>query len=252
MATAVTEYEMEALPELGAGHEAGWSGETESEQFFGALTRLARQGVGSMTAPGSLQRRVAVGAARQAIGRGLSAVRGQLKPPCASQLSLDEEISPIRRIYPDAMMEHLGHAAAETHSEAEAEALAGALVPLAARAVPQAAPAILRAAPGLACGLAGVVRTLHRNMATRPLLRTVPAVVRSTAASIAQQVSRGATVTPQAAVRTLARQTARMLGSPQQAARAFRRSQRLDRQFHRAGAALSYGPTCNRYGGLMR
>jgi hypothetical protein len=252
MAIAVTEYEREALPELEAGQEAGWSGEIESEQFFEALTKLARQGVGSPTASGSLQKRVALGAARQAVGRGLPAVQGQLKPPCGCRFSSEAEISPIRRIYPDAMMEHLGHAAAETHSEAEAEALAGALVPLAARAVPQAAPAILRAAPGLACGLAGVVRTLHRSKATRPLLRTVPAVVRSTAASIAQQVSRGATVTPQAAVRILARQTARMLGSPRQAAQAFRRSQQLDRQFHRAGGAVNSGLTCCRCGAPMR
>src|SRR5215831_20649335 len=40
--------------------------------------------------------------------------------------------NPLRRVYPDAMMEHLGHAAAEAETEAEAEAFVGALVPLAA------------------------------------------------------------------------------------------------------------------------
>src|SRR4029077_19405461 len=37
--------------------------------------------------------------------------------------------TPRRRVSPDAMMEHLGHAAAEAETEAEAEAFVGALVP---------------------------------------------------------------------------------------------------------------------------
>jgi hypothetical protein len=142
------------------------------------------------------------------------------------------EVNPVRKIYPDAMMEHLGHAAAETESQAEAEALAGAMVPLAARIVPGAAPVMLRAMPGLVCGVAGVVHRLHRSPATRPLVRTVPAIVRRTAATLAQQAASGAPVTPQATVQALARQTLRVLGNPQQSAKAFRRSQALDRHFH--------------------
>jgi hypothetical protein len=76
-------------------------------------------------------------------------------------------------------------------------------------------------------------------------VRVVPAIVRRTAASIAQQASRGAAVTPQTAVRTLARQTLRVLGSPQQSARAFRRSRVLDRHFHRTcGPMPSACPSC--------
>src|SRR5262249_41288498 len=128
-----------------------------------------------------------------------------------------------------------------------------AMVPLAARIVPRAAPAIMRAAPGLVCGLTGVVNTLRRNPATRPLVRTVPAIVRNTAASIAQQTSRGVNVTPQAAGRTLARQTVRLIGSPRQAARAFSRSRVLDRQFHRKGGAAVPGcSTCSRCGAIVR
>jgi hypothetical protein len=58
-------------------------------------------------------------------------------------------------------------------------------------------------------------------------------------------------MTPQAAVRALALQTLRMLGSPQASARAFRRSRVLDRQFHhRTGIgqpAGAYGacPSCS-------
>jgi hypothetical protein len=164
----------------------------------------------------------------------------------------EEEISPIRRIYPDVMIEHLGHAAAEAQSEAEAQALAGAMVPIAARIVPRAAPAILHAAPSLVCGLAGVVRTLRRNQVTRPLVRVVPTIVRSTALKLANEALRGNGVTPQTAVRVLANPTARVLGNPRHAARAFRRSQALDRQFHRNPSPAPPCPGCQRCAAAAR
>jgi len=143
------------------------------------------------------------------------------------------EINPIRRIYPDALMEHLGHAAAAAESEAEAEAFIGALIPLAARLVPRAASAVMRVAPNLIRGVAGAARTLRRNPATRPLVRALPSVVRRTTANLARQVAQGRPITPQTAVRTLARQTAQVLGSPQRCAQAYRRSRALDRTYHR-------------------
>jgi hypothetical protein len=250
MNSMASEYEAEALPELGAAHEFEYEGELESEQFFGALANLARRGAGWLTTPGSPQRRFALAAARQALNRGLPALGRWAAGPNGSTAGTigadllgsllpqqeyegEFEVNPMRKIYPDAMLEHLGHAAAETQSEAEAEALAGAMIPFAARIVPRAAPALTRATPGLVCGISGVVRGLHRSPSTRPLLRVVPAIVRRTALSIAQQAARGVPVTPQTAVRALARQTLRVLGSPQQSASAFRRSRVLDRQFHR-------------------
>jgi len=271
MASAAYEYELEALPELGA-HEAGGGGESESEQFLGALANLARRGASWVTAAGSPQRRFALWAARQALNRGLPAVGrwagsqiggssdgatganlgqqaagwlGGLLPQQEFEGEWEGEVNPVRKWYPDAMLEHLGHAAAETQHEAEAEALAGAMIPLIARAVPRASSAILRATPGLVCGAAGLVRSLHRSPTTRPLIRVVPAIVRSTANAIGQQVSSGAPVSPQAAVQTLARQTARVLGNRQAAVQAFRKSQQLDRQLH-AGRTCS---TCHRCGG---
>ena len=132
-------------------------------------------------------------------------------------------------------MEHLGHAAAQARTEAEAEAFLGALVPLAARVVPRAAPALLRAAPQLIRGIAGAARVLRRDPATRPLLRAMPTVVRRTAQTLAQQAPQRP-VAPQQAVRTLARQTAAVVGDPARCAGAFRRSQALDRRYHRAAA----------------
>ena len=270
MSAAVSEYELEVLPELGAGYESEFEEDFESQQFFGALANLARGGAVWPTAPGSPQRRLARAVARQALNRGLPAL-GQLVDEAANgaagaplgtrtaswldrllpqqEYETELEISPIRRIYPDAMLEHLGHAAAETHSEAEAEALAGAIIPLAVAGIPRgAAPMLMRATPGLVSGLSGVVHGLRASPVTRPLVRVIPTIVRSTAANIARQASRGVPVTPQAALRTLARQTLRLLGSPQQSARAFRRSRALDGLFHRSYRAPCGGhcgcPTC--------
>jgi hypothetical protein len=141
--------------------------------------------------------------------------------------------NPIKRAYPDAMLEHLGHAAAEAESEAEAEAFIGALVPLAANLVRGAAPVVSRAAPHLLRGLAGVTRRLRRNPATRPLIRAVPAIVRRTTAQLARQVAQGRPITGQSALRTLAGQTASVLGNPRRRAQVIRHAQVADRSYHR-------------------
>lgn len=263
------EYEMEGEWEL----EAEWEseGEMESEEFFGRIAALARRAASSpalrqaglRAARGALSGLGGVGSALGgalggarggALGRDLGAALGRHASGWLPQRELEGElefeaegegeINPIRRIYPAALMEHLGHAAAEAESEEEAEAFLGALVPLAARVLPQAASTIMRVAPSLIRGVAGAARTLRSNPATRQLVRTLPTVVRQTTAALARQAQQGRPVTPQTAVRTLARQTQQIVASPQRAAAAFRRSQALDRGYHRAAGptAAATGP----------
>jgi hypothetical protein len=243
---AVPEYEDELALELES------EGGLESEEFFRRLAGLARQAVRSPTL-----RRAAAAAARSALGgarvpglagpagpragavggAALGRVMADLVPRQGGRRELEWEMeweaNPIRRVYPDALMEHLGHRAAETPSQAEAEALMSALAPLAARLAPQAAGAIARAAPQLARGVAGVTRALRADPATRPLVRTVPRIVRATAASIARQAASGQPVTGRRAVGTLADQAARTLASPQRAVAAWQQSRALDRAYHR-------------------
>jgi hypothetical protein len=181
-------------------------------------------------------RRVGNAAARAALARGLSTEAGVGLGEFEREFEGEGFVNPLRRVYPDAMMEHLAHAATETESEAEAEAFIGALIPIAARLLPRAAPVIARAAPGLVRGVAAVTRTLRANPATRQLVRAVPTIVRRTAADIARQGQRGP-VTPDRAVRTLARQTQQVLCRPHQRQRALRRNVALDRRYHRAAAS---------------
>jgi hypothetical protein len=161
----------------------------------------------------------------------------------------EDELSPIRKIYPDAMMEHLGELAAEAETEQEAAEhflpligmaaskllpiAAKALAPMAKKALPKIAKAVTRVTPQLTRGIGKIARGLHRRPAARTLLRTVPAIARRTVHSIAKQAARGRAVTPRTAVRTLARQTRRVLGTPHHRAQALRRHHHMERRLHR-------------------
>ena len=142
--------------------------------------------------------------------------------------------NPLRRVYPDAMMEHLGHAAAEAETEAEAEAFVGALVPLAAGLARKAAPHVAKATPQLVRGLSKVTHTLRRQPATRQLVRTVPTIAARTTRSLARQVAHGHHITPRRAIRTLAGQTAAVLRDPRTRHRVVRHARALDRNYHQA------------------
>jgi hypothetical protein len=202
--------------------------------------RLAARGRPAPRAPrpaaiGAAAGRAALGGLRLAHGGGTRCpICGAVHAESELEAEFELMVNPVRRIYPDAMMAHIGHAATEAESEAEAEAFIGALVPIAARLIPRAAPVIMRAAPQLVRALSGVTRTLRRSPATRPLVRAIPEVMRRTVAGVADQVARGRPVTPQSAVRLLARNTSQVLGNPQAAVRAYRRTQALDRRYHAA------------------
>ncbi|HVI08337.1 MAG TPA: hypothetical protein VND65_08595 [Candidatus Binatia bacterium] len=160
----------------------------------------------------------------------------------------EDELNPVRKIYPDAMMEHLGELATEAESEDEAarhlapvaHMAAGKVLPVAAmaihpaakKAIPKIARAVHKATPHLTKAVAKVAKVLHRNPQTRHLLRAVPGIARRAVGQIARQAARGARVSPRVAVRTLARQARRVLGSPRLRAHALRRHNNLERRFH--------------------
>ena len=164
------------------------------------------------------------------------------------EFEFEHEISPVRKIYPDAMMEHLAHAAAEAETEHEAAEhflplvgmAASKLLPVVARvagpalkrALPKVASAVSRVQPQLTRGIGTIARKLHRSPTTRRLLHAVPAIARRTVHSIANQAAHGRPITARSAVRTLARQTRRVLGHRPLRTRTLRRSRILDRRFH--------------------
>jgi hypothetical protein len=160
-----------------------------------------------------------------------------------------ERENPIRKIYADAMMEHMGELAFEAESEEEAAehlmpaagmaankvlpVAAKAAGPAAKRALPKIAHAVSKTTPHLPRGIGKMTKTLYRNPQTRHLVKTVPAIARRTVGSIARQAAHGKRVTPRTAVKTLARQARHVLANPAHRRHALRRHQNLERKFHR-------------------
>jgi hypothetical protein len=179
----------------------------------------------------------------------LAAVRAALaEAEWEGEFEAEGELNPVRKVYPDAALEHLAHSAMNAENEADAAEsflplipmVAAQLAPLAARALPRLAPKVLSAvskvSPQLTRGVTRLAGSLYRNPRTRALLRVVPTIARRTIGNLARQVARGAPLTPRLAVRTLARQTADVLRSPSRCSCALRRSRTLDRVYHHAVA----------------
>jgi hypothetical protein len=229
MALALSEYELEALPEL--EFETELENEFEGE-FEGELEM------------------------------------GELESHELHELELHEtEISPVRKYYVDAMLEHMGEVAAEAESEQEAAEgflplipmLAAKALPLAAKfgakmlpklagkVLPRVAKMFNRVTPRLTRGVTRITRGLHRNPRTRPLVRAVPTIARRTVATIAKRAATGRPVTPRLANRVLVAHTRRVLRNPRQAARILRRSRTLDHHIHRVNGS-SVAPHVKRMG----
>lgn len=165
------------------------------------------------------------------------------------ELEWEGEISPVRKVYADGMMEHLAHLAAESESEYEAAEhflpliglAAKKLLPVVAKAVapklrsalPRIARAVTGVEPRLTQGIARIARGLHRSPGMRPLLHAVPAIARRTVGTIARQAAHGTPVTPRSAVRTLANQARMVLLRPRYRHHALRRSRIMDGRLHR-------------------
>jgi hypothetical protein len=254
------EDELEALPELEDELEEELEDEGELEDELEDEAGL--EGEGWLGAIGNIA------------GSLLGEEEGEDEFEGEDEYEDEDEISPVRKIYPDAMMEHLGELAAEAESEDEAAeqflplvgmaaskllpVVARAVAPMAKRALPRIAHAVNRSVPHLTRGIGKVARVLHRNPQTRHLLKVVPAIARRTVGSVAHHAARGRRVTPGHAVRTLARHARRVLAHPHHRAHALRHHRHLERRFHHLHGPRhhhlrygwrGYGP---RYRGIRR
>jgi hypothetical protein len=279
MATGLSEYELETLSELeslGEGEfESEFEGESETELFsLGDVGQWASGVAGDVwkwaTTP-SPSRGAVLQIAKSALPAGAEALGSKIPyvGPIAgpvlgaatkygvsllpdqeyeSEFEWETEISPIRRVYADVMMEHLGHEAATAESEEEAvegflplvPMLAGKLLPLAAKlapkvvgkAMPRVGKVITRVTPHLSRGVSNITRTMFRHPRTRVLVRAVPTIARRTMQSVAKQAAAGRPVTPRTAQRTLAQQAYRLLTNRRQTAQALKRNVAADRRYH--------------------
>lgn len=233
-------YELEDELEVLGEFEDELEGEDEYEDE-GELEDEAGEGEGWLGALGNI--------AGSLLGEGEGEEEGEFED------EYEDEVSPIRKIYPDAMMEHLGELAAEAESEDEAAeqflplvgmaaskllpVVAKAVAPAAKKLLPKIARAVTKSAPHLTKTIGKVARTLHRNPQTRHLLKVVPSIARRTVGSIARQASHGRHITPRTAVHTLARQARKVLLQPHHRKHALQHHHRLEKHFHRYGRGVA-------------
>ena len=174
--------------------------------------------------------------------------------------------NPVTKVYPDAMMEHMGLAAMESESEYEAAEhflpliplVASKLLPLAAKALPKIASKVLprvakvvsRATPHMTRAVGHLTRTLHRNPQTRPLVRVIPSVARRAVATIAKRTAAGHPVTPKQAVRILGQVHRRLVQNPHTVRSVLHRARRSDHRYHPYGRHHVGGVHRVGYGGV--
>lgn len=253
MSAISSELEHELAHELAhessheSASEAAHEQEGEHEAFFNHLAAMADRSGRSQAL-----RKIALAAARAAL-RGQKpygpGIEGEHEAQGASELEASIRGSSPAQI--DAIMEHMGHAAAEAESEQEAAEhflplipfAAKALLPIAGKLIGKAAtkfgPKIIsRVTPMLTRGVANAARVLFRSPTARPLLHAMPRIARSTVAQLARRVGAGRVVNPRIALRTLAKNTYRTLSRPRALVNAYRRSLRGDRRYHRRTVSL--------------
>jgi hypothetical protein len=215
----------------------------ESEAFYENVATAAQQG--RSYRPLAL---LAMKAARAALSQGGAPdpegeAEAEQMAAWESEGSYHETFNPRDAAPAAALMEHLGHAAAEAPSNGESFAFLAPLLPLAAKAIaksvlpkllPKVAKVVTKVAPKLFKGLKGVARTLRSNPAGKPLVRTLPRVMQRTVTDIARQTAAGQNVTPQRAVQTLAKQTAQVLGNPRMVVQCVRSAATADRKYHQS------------------
>jgi hypothetical protein len=227
----------------GESHEAGLGEleahelhehEHEYEQFFGGLAKLAARGMASPAL-----RKIALNAARSVLqpGGGLfeHEGEGELEGELELELELEGELNPVRRVYLDAMMEHMAHEASQAETEQEAAEAFLPLIPLAMKALPLAGklaakfgPKLFKSVvPHLKRGVTSLGKALFRSPTGRKLMRAVPQVLKGTASQLLRRYAAGRPLTGRAALRALAGNTARVLGSPRHLSHAWRHGRKL-------------------------
>ena len=195
------DYELEF--ELDGEFEADFEDEYESEEFLGGLLTtvapLAVRAVSSMFKESEFED-----------------YDGEL------EYEFEAEFETKTPSADKAMMYHLANLAANSESEAEAEAFFGAIASLASKAL----PLIKKAAPTLIRGAARLGRRLFRSPRTRRLVGTIPDIMEGTAKTLAKQIAQGQPINTQTATKALARNTGMVLRSPRRTKMAIRRSRR--------------------------
>lgn len=158
---------------------------------------------------------------------------GELQRESESEAEAEYEFLSAPMSESEVMMENLAYRAAESETEAEAEAFLGALVPVSARLFPKSSSQVINAvSPSLIQGVASLAKVLHKSPKARPLIRTVPYILQGTMRTLTYHAQEGKPLSQTTALRVLATNTAKVLDNQRQVAQVMKKSHRA--QHHQA------------------
>ena len=240
------ELELEGLGELG---EMGQLGEFEQEQFFGRIAK----GIGRFVQRAAPVLKSVARIAAPMVGTAIGGPLGGMLGKAATQLLREQELENEFELeqeteleleheqelaapssYQEAVAELMGEVAAAAQTEQEAEAMAGAAT---ATIVSRSDSAALRRVlPHLVRGTAILTRILRGRRATRPAVRAIPTIVRSSVRTLRRRAARGLPVTRKTAAKVMAAHTKRVLGRPKLCAKAISNNVRAARVARRRAA----------------
>jgi hypothetical protein len=124
------------------------------------------------------------------------------------------ELRGARAVAVPRLLRFLGRAAAEAETDDEAEAFAGAMIPVATRCVPGAEDILYFLLPVLVSGLVGSVLFLRHYPGMGYLVRSLPAILQRTVDGILRWHLAGRAISPRRALRLFSRQLGRTMGAP--------------------------------------
>ena len=97
--------------------------------------------------------------------------------------------------------------------------------------------AVRRVTPVLARRSARLAQFLRRSPQTRPMLKVLPTITKKTAATLSAKAAKGKPITPRTAVRTIAKQTMRVMSNPQRTATAIVKNDLHRRKLRRSAVS---------------
>jgi len=220
----------------------------EEEQFFGKIGRFLKKAapilkrVAKVAAPivGSAIGGPFGGALGKLAGSALGEGEFSGESSQEAETAMAHEIAAHELTHNEAVAEMMADAASRESHEGEAEAMAGAAAVTVIN--PRDRRALRRILPHMVRGTAILTRILRRRRVTRPLVRTVPTIVRRTVNDLKRQAASGVPLTRRKVAQTAAKQVQRVLSSPKACTAAVARNVKVTRAYKRprraAGASF--------------
>lgn len=219
--------------------ESSFESEDEAEQFFGGLKKFLKK------VPWKQIAKVAAPIVGTAIGGPFGTALGSIATKALGEGEFEDEyetegegeqemvheIAAHPLTHNEAVAEMMAEAASLEAHEGEAEAMVGAATLTVIS--PRDRRALRRVLRHLVRGSAVLTRILRRRRSTRPLVRTVPSIMRRTVKDLKRQAANGRPITRKTAARAAAKQVRRVLSSPKAAGAAIARNVKVSRAYKR-------------------